>query len=163
MAIVRRPETIGWRITMVYRSSPGHPRSAAISVIWRDWEAGLHSFTLTTSLLIPSHTHKLIVPNKGADYFINTPLLTSCQPPPTHTHTYTYILRHALCKRCFHTFWVESRSSCRCFCLDRLWWGQLLFRLPELKLFFRRVHLSSHGPRCLRRNNVRMPTFCCPV
>lgn len=80
----------GWGITMAYTSSPGHPRSAAISVIWRDWGAGLHSFTLATSPPDPiTHTHKLIITNKGADYFITTSVLTSCHTPNTHMHTFT--------------------------------------------------------------------------
>lgn len=41
---------------MAYAGRAGHPRSAAISFKWRKTqEAGLHSFTLASGLLIPSH------------------------------------------------------------------------------------------------------------
>lgn len=67
-----------------------------------------------------THTHKLIIPNKGADYFIyfiTTPLLTSCHPPlqahahaHAHTHTHTHIQTCTLQKKKSH-----AGSSCRCF------------------------------------------------
>lgn len=126
---------------MEYTSSTGHPRSAAISVIWRHWEAGLHSFTLTTSLLIPSHTHKLIIPNKGADYFITTPLLTSCQPPPS-TQTCTPQTPK-------NTFRLTLEIAAGVFMLGSTAVSYLLFTI------------SRHGLRFLCVSNVRKPNFVC--
>lgn len=59
-ATVRRPETMGGGITMVFTDNPGRSRSVAISVIWRGQEDGSHSSTLTTSPHVPSHRLSLL-------------------------------------------------------------------------------------------------------